>query len=121
MRIVRSAKQHLFYALLVKPTQYFKYFALALLGIGLYESAMVAKVFLQVYQPKEEFWQGIWMGLSHSFGKSPHTVIIASVSLILSFQTLTFLALFQLLKLQQEETLKHILLASHHKPPDTKL
>lgn len=109
LKVVKAASRHFLYGVLMRPTQFFKYLSVLLLGLGLYEVGMLLGVFLDFYQAMPDFWLGVWQGLAKTFNHSPHTVVIASVALILGFQTLSFLVILQLLKLQQEETLRHVL------------
>lgn len=109
LKVVKAASRHFLYGVLMRPTQFFKYFALILLALGVYELGMLFGVFLDFYKPMPDFWLGVWQGLAKTFDHSPHTVVIASVALILGFQTFSFLVILQLLKLQQEETLRHML------------
>lgn len=109
LKVFQAAERHIWYGLLVKPTRIFKYVALALCLVGLYELGAIATSAIGNFQYNGEFWHSAWRALSASYHHSPHTFIIAGVSLILGFQTFSFLAIFQVLKLQQEETLRHMM------------
>jgi glycosyltransferase involved in cell wall biosynthesis len=109
LKVFQAAERHIWYGLLVKPTRIFKYVALALCLVGIYELGAIATSAISNFQYNGEFWHSAWRALSASYHHSPHTFIIAGVSLILGFQTFSFLAIFQVLKLQQEETLRHMM------------
>jgi len=110
LNFVNSTKDHLLYGLLVRPTRLFKYISVMLLLVGLYEIGTIGYTFLQHLEPTTEpFLKSAWESLRYSYQLSPHTFIIAGVSLILGVQTLFFLTILEVLKLQQEETLRHIL------------
>lgn len=109
LRLFRSATRHLLYSLLIRPTRFLGLLTLALVGIGLYEGATVLWRFAQVYEPNESFWHGVWLGLAETFHYTPHTVVIAAVSLILGAQLMTYWALLQVMNMQHEETLRHLL------------
>lgn len=109
LNVIRSIQRHLFYGLLMKPTRLFKYLGFFLLLLGLYETFNIVRSMAMFLEPDPSFWEALRKALLQSFFYSPHTFIIVTLSLILSFQTFSYLALFQLLKLQQEETLQHLL------------
>ncbi len=109
LRFVKSARSHLLFGLLARPTKLFNAIAIFLFSIGIYESVVLLRVFFQHYQSHDNFWRGVWIGLSGSFNQSPHTVVIASVFLILGMQALSFISLFLLLKLQQDEVIRHLI------------
>jgi len=119
LRFVSSAQEHVWYALMIKPARVFKYFAFLLLFVGVYESFNILRSFLGFYDPAadERFWRCVWVGLSKSFSYSPHTYGIASVSLILSFITFSYLAILHVLRLQQEETMRHLMAVLERRPP----
>lgn len=111
LNFVGSAGRHLLYGMLIKPTRMFKYLAGLLLLIGFYEwGTIVINIFEFIeLSASESFWLSLWNALSKSFSNSPHTFVIGSLGLVLGLQAFSYLALLQLLKLQQEETLRHIL------------
>ena len=111
LKIVGAASRHILYGLLIKPTRFFKYVAALLLSIGLYEWGTILYNCLHSFNrtPEGSLSRDIWTALSASFSKSPHTFAIASVALLLGIQAFSYLALLQVMKLQQEETLRHIL------------
>lgn len=110
LRFVGAAKNHFSYAMLVRPTRIFWYIATFFLAIGLYESMTMAVSFFKHYPSDEEdIWVAISTGLSGAFAQSPHTVVIAIVAIILSLQVFFYLGILMFLRLQQEETLRHLL------------
>ena len=108
---VLSAGNHLWYALMIKPTRAFGFFAFFLLFVGLYECFNIVRISLRFYDPSGpdavSFWRGVW--LSSAFAHSPHTFAVASVCLILSLISFSFLAILHVLMLQQEEMMRHML------------
>ncbi|MCB0356825.1 MAG: glycosyltransferase family 2 protein [Bdellovibrionales bacterium] len=106
----RAAAKHFNYGLLIRPTRLLSKLSIILLAFGLYEALMLLINFINFYPDNVGLKQGIWMGLSKTLNHSPHTVILSSLSLILGFQAFVFLSILQVLKMQQEESLRHIVL-----------
>lgn len=109
LKIFDSAKRHFWLGILIKPTRMFKYLAVLLILVGFYECMNIFRRFLAYYTDRGAFWDDVWQGLYQTFAHSPHSVVIASVCLILGFQALSFMALLQVFKLQQDETLRHVI------------
>lgn len=109
LKVFSSGMKHIWWGVLIKPTRMFKYLALFFLAIGLYEALVISSVFFKYFQPEGDFWFSVWQALSATFAQSPHSIVIACISLILAFQTIFFIILFQVLKLQQEESMRHLI------------
>ncbi len=109
LKVFKAAKAHLLYGLLVKPTFLLYYVGLFLVSVGFYELAVISVSFFKNFHYQGDFWQSLWFFLASEFAHSPHSFFITGLGLILGLQTLSFLALFQVLKLQQEESLKLLL------------
>lgn len=110
LSLLSSAKDHFFYALLMKPARYLFRFGFFLLLIGLYEALMMMLLVIKNYIPTEEPWsRNLWRALSTSFTYSPHTAVIAFACSIIAIQMLTFAAILEVLRMQQEEKMQHIL------------
>lgn len=109
LKVFSSGMKHIWWGVLIKPTRIIKYLALFFITIGLYETAVLAKIFFQTFEYSGEFWFSVWKSLAATFNRSPHSVAIAGVSILLGFQSIFFIILFQVLKLQQEESMKHML------------
>jgi glycosyltransferase involved in cell wall biosynthesis len=114
LKIVESATKHWLYGFMVKPTSLAKYLTCFLIVLGLYECfniLMQTLHFLAVIPVGEKnIAQLIWLALAASYSHSPHTFFIAFVSLILGIQTLFFLIVLHVSKMQHEESMKHILI-----------
>ncbi|HBY55538.1 MAG TPA: hypothetical protein DEG23_01815 [Coxiellaceae bacterium] len=109
--IASSAKKHLLYGFLSRPTRIIGKLAIVVLLISFWEFFNLVRIFLSFYAPKDHwFGRDLWVGLSQTFNNSPHTVIIAVVGLIISIQILTYLALFSILNMQHEEQLQHLIM-----------
>lgn len=111
LNVFTSASQHLQLGLLNRPTRLFKYMAIILLLVAIYETINIVTVFIGFYTslPSVPLDFGVWEALSLTFAKSPHSVVIAGLSWLLGWQIGLFLFLFKLLKLQHEELMRHIL------------
>lgn len=108
--VQKSAKKHLLYGLLVRPTRFLSTIGILVALIGLYECIVIAINVAKDYEVLPEGWaKSLWAALSSAYNNSPHTFLIAGVCLILSIQILFFIAVLTANKLQQEETLKHLL------------
>ena len=112
LNVVNSATDHILYAMFAKPTKLLAMLAFLSGGIGLYESMNVFMRFIMVYDRNynSSLWWCVWNGLMISFKSSPHTVVIASICLLLSAQLCTLLAIVALLKFQHEEVLENLFL-----------
>ncbi len=109
LKVLGAAKNHLLYGLLIKPTRLFKYLVALLFLVSIYEYVVIGSSVFNFWPETDEgFWRKLWIGLSSSFNQSPHTFFIAGLGTILSIQTFFSLATLQILKMQQEEVLKHI-------------
>lgn len=110
-KVANSAGQHLLYAFLVKPTRFIGKVGFGFFLLGVYELFNVFRVFIRSFSYESgDIWRDIWLALSKTFAASPHTVVISAVSILLSVQIFSFLALFTVLRMQQEDLLRHILL-----------
>jgi glycosyltransferase involved in cell wall biosynthesis len=109
-KVAEAAGKHLLYGFLAKPTRFLSKLAVFILLISIYEFINVGFVFLQNFHSSAlGFWKDVWIGLSQTFAASPHSVVIAITTMIISIQLLSFLAIFTILKMQHEESLRHIL------------
>lgn len=109
-KVTRSARKQLFYAAMVNPARLFGFMATVLLAVGFYETLVIAfKVLGLMSGTNEGFFQDLWLALRGEFSASPHTFVIASGSLILGFQVLALIILLHIIKLGQDETLRHLL------------
>lgn len=117
LKLYAGTKQHLAYALLVKPTRFLEFLALALFLVGLYGSYTIAEAAIQFYQGTGAPLQDTIRALSQTFRNSQPTVVLTSVAFIISVQLAFFIALFKLLSMQQQEMLRHLIAA--HKSPVT--
>lgn len=117
LNVTDSAKKHLLYGLLVKPTRLFKYIGVLLLLFGLYEAGTIFYNVVSFYQPDENLLKALSLAIKTSFFNSPHTFILAAVGLILGFQTFSFLALLEINRMQHEESLRHQLELLSRLPP----
>lgn len=113
-KVAGAATNHLFYGVLTKPTRLLTKVSLLLLCFGLYESLVIAYTTMQNFQAHGHFWRDLWLALSQSFANSPHSFLLAGLSLVLSAQSISFLVLFSILKMQHEEILKHLIRSSKH-------
>lgn len=110
LNVFSSAKDHFLYAILMRPSRYLARLGFFLFLIGLYETTMILIMVISNYESKTDSWgRNLWFALSSAFSHSPHSVIIAVASLIVSLQILTFAGILEVLKLQQEEKMQHIL------------
>jgi dolichol-phosphate mannosyltransferase len=107
LNVAGSAKQHLLYGMLVKPTRIFKYIGLLLCLVGLYEaSTIVYNVFL-LYHPQANILYDLSTAIKASYFRSPHTFILAGIALMLGFQTFSALTILEISRMQHEESLRH--------------
>jgi glycosyltransferase involved in cell wall biosynthesis len=111
LNVNSSARRHLEYALMTRPTLVFKVAAIILLIIGVYESGIV---FLKTYQffdiaQGDGLVNSLWYALRSAYHYSPHTFFIAFACLILGLQALSLLVMLKTTKLQQEEVIQHLL------------
>lgn len=115
-KVAKSAKKHLLYGFLAKPTRLIGKVSILILLVSLWEIKNLFIVFLSFYSPGEQ-WYGkdLWHALNETFFSSPHTVIIAVVGLIITIQAFSYLSLFSVLTMQHEELLQHILKTSTNK------
>jgi len=109
-KIAISAKKHILYGFLSRPTKFLGKLAFFVLLISLWEMFNLLRNFWSYYSPQGDWiGQDLWAGLSQTFYHSPHTVVISVVGLIISVQVFSYLALFSILNMQHEEQLRHIL------------
>jgi glycosyltransferase involved in cell wall biosynthesis len=109
LNLIGSGSRHLMYGILSRPTRLFKLFTLVTLLLGVYETAVLAANFVDFYQgvAGDPVNIRIWKSLAATLQKSPHSVVIAVVGLLLGFQSAFFLILLKVLRMQHEETLRH--------------
>lgn len=122
LQFTGSAKNHFFYAFLVKPTRFIETLAALLIGISLVELISLASRFFHEFESASgEFSFRVWHALAETMAASPHTVVIAAIAIVLSFQSIFFLILLQMMKLQQEEVMKHMIASYREKQEPTTL
>ena len=109
LKFVSSAKKHLLYGLLLKPTRIFHVISLLILMIAFYESAIIFKNTWENFQWNDGFFHSLWIALASTYQHSPHTFLIAGLTYLLGTQMVFFLILFQVLMMQHIE-LKQLLL-----------
>jgi len=110
LKVARSAKKHLLYGILVKPTHLFNSIALLFVLLGIYEGWNILHSVYTYYQPADApAGYRLWVAIAAAYAHSPHTFFIAGLCLILGVQILSFNGILQVLQLQQEETLRHLL------------
>jgi dolichol-phosphate mannosyltransferase len=109
LKIVSSAKQHLLYGLLLRPTRVFRMIAWVTLGIAIYESIVILIVSYGKFQFKETIVHSFWWALNQSFMQSPHTFFIAGIAYLFSFQLIFFLVLFRVLMMHHVENQRLLL------------
>ncbi|MHB1220379.1 MAG: glycosyltransferase family 2 protein [Gammaproteobacteria bacterium] len=109
LKFVSSAKKHLLYGLLLKPTRLFQVTSLLILSLAFYETAIILKNTGSNFQWSGHFFHSLWIALANTYQHSPHTFLIAASAYLLGTQMIFFLVLFQVLMMQHIE-LKQILL-----------
>jgi dolichol-phosphate mannosyltransferase len=109
LKFISSAKKHLLYGLLLKPTRIFQLVSLIILVLAFYESMIIFKNTLNNFQLNDGFFHSLWVALANTYQHSPHTFLIAILAYLLGAQMLFFLVLFQVLMMQHVE-LKQMLL-----------
>lgn len=111
LNVNRSARRHLNYALMIRPTLIFKLATIVLIAIGIYETAAIAYQTTHLYDSSFDttFISNFWYALKSAYQHSPHSFFIAFGSLILGLQTLSLLVMLKASKLQQEEVIQHLL------------
>jgi glycosyltransferase involved in cell wall biosynthesis len=110
LNISSSAKRHLEYALMIRPTLVIKLATVLLLLIGVYEAGVIAYLTYALYMPEQpSFAHNFWLSLRSTYNNSPHSFFIAFGSLILGTQALSTLLMLKTSKLQQEEIIQHLL------------
>lgn len=116
LKVMKSSKKHLLYALAIKPYGFFKYLILVLLFVGLYESAVFCFQAMKAFNLNQEtFWSALWVALNVTFSHSPHTFFIALGSLILGFNTFFFFLIIYILRVNHEENLRHLMAILEHR------
>jgi dolichol-phosphate mannosyltransferase len=101
-----SAKQHLLYGLLLRPTRFFHLLTWLTLIVGIYESIIIALAVQQHFFWSGGFKHSLWLALYTSFVESPHTFVIAGVAYILGLQMLFALIFLKLLMMQHNEMMR---------------
>lgn len=109
LKFISSAKQHLLYGLLLKPTRFFSLVAMLTLGVGVYESVIILMSVLESFTWVGGFAHSLWLALHRSFAASPHTFVIAAVAYVLGLQMLFALIFWQILMMQHNELQRLIL------------
>ncbi|MDR3476695.1 MAG: glycosyltransferase family 2 protein [Gammaproteobacteria bacterium] len=109
LKFVSSAKKHLLYGLLLKPTRIFQATSLFIILLAFYESAIILQSTWANFQWSDGFFHSLWLALASTYQHSPHTFLIAVLAFLLGAQMIFFLILFQVLMMQHIE-LKQLLL-----------
>jgi glycosyltransferase involved in cell wall biosynthesis len=108
-KVAASAGKHFVYGFVFKPTRFIGWGTLFIFLISLYEFFNVGRLFFSLIKISGEgFWRDVWVGLSQTFMHSPHTVIIAVTSLLVSIQLMSFLIILTVLRFQHEESIRHV-------------
>ena len=103
LKFISSAKQHLLYGLLLKPTRFFQLVTILTLSIGLYETVIILLSIQREFIWLGGFAHSLWAAVYQSFAHSPHTFIIAAVAYIVGLQMLFALVFLQILMMQHNE------------------
>lgn len=120
LKTVDAATRHVWYGLLLKPTRIFRWAAAGLILLGTWELGTIARHAASAYVPLPQgVARSLWQALSAAFSASPHTFWIAGISFVLGVQLVSFLALLQIMKLQHEETLRHLIAVLQKGSPST--
>jgi len=109
LNLVSSAKEHLLYGLLLKPTRIFSITAVASLVVAVYETCTILYETSKNYVWKENLVHSLWWALNESFMHSPHTFIIAGVTYLFGFQLTFFLILVRMLMMHHSENQRLLL------------
>lgn len=119
LKFIFSAKQHLLYGLLLRPTRFFHFFAWLTLIIGFYESIIILNAVYQYFDWVDSFARSLWIAVHQAFSKSPHTFLIAGVSYIIGLQMLFALIFMKLLMMQHNEQMRlQLYFGSRMRPPN---
>jgi len=76
LKTVYSAQKHFLYALMVRPTRYFKYLTVILFAIGIYEVAAILLQAASVFDPSLSLNQALRVALKHAYAYSPYSFFI---------------------------------------------
>ena len=109
LKFISSAKKHLLYGLLLKPTRIFQATTLLILMLAFYESVIICINMLDHFQWSDSFFHSLWIALAITYQHSPHTFLITGIAYLLGTQMAFALILFQVLMMQHIE-LKQLLL-----------
>lgn len=109
LKFVSSAKKHLLYGLLLKPTRIFQITTLLILALAFYETLIILDKTYINFHWSDSFFHSLWSSLATTYSHSPHTFGIAALAYVLGTQMVFFLILFQVLMMQHIE-LKQLLL-----------
>lgn len=113
LKFISSAKKHLLYGLLLKPTRIFQITSLLILLLAFYETAIILKDTYHHFQWNDSFSHSLWSAMATTFNHSPHTFGIAALSYVIGIQMIFFLVLFQLLMMQHIEMKQMLLFFSN--------
>ena len=108
-KFVSSAKKHLLYGLLLKPTRFFLAVAGFIMCVAIYETIVIMWTTYENFSWNDNLSHSLWLAMSTAYSQSPHTFGIAAVAYVLGFQLLFFLTLCQVLTMQHNENQKMIL------------
>ena len=106
LKFVFSAKQHLLYGLLLRPTRLFSLVAILTLLVGVYESIVILLAVQGHFVWVDGLARSLWLALHQSFGESPHTFVIAGLAYVLGLQMLFALIFLKLLMMQHDELVR---------------
>ena len=115
LNVLKSSKKHLLYALTIRPHGLFRYMTLFLLMIGLYEGLIFILQVFKVFEMQKGLTSSLWFALRTAFNHSPHTFFIALGALILSLNVFCFFLVIYILRINHEETLRHLMVALENK------
>lgn len=110
LKVASTAKKHILYGFLAKPTRFLTKISAVLFIVGIYELYNIGLKCLEFYKITERgFIHDLWFSLDSAFHHSPHTVVIAITCLFFALQISSYIAMLSIAKLQHEEKMKHIL------------
>ncbi|MFB0987192.1 MAG: glycosyltransferase family 2 protein [Phycisphaerales bacterium] len=115
-KITTAARQHVMYGILVRPARLLKYVAIVLALVAGWEFVVISQATLAAWGDQGEIFRDLWIGLSDSFSRSPHSFVILGLSSVLALQIALFLVVLKVLQLQQEETMR-LLIGIHRALP----
>lgn len=114
-KLTTSARQHVLYGMLVRPSRLLKYLALLLALIAGYEFIAIGFETIGSWGDSGGFFDNAWVALREVFMRSPHSFVIFGIASVISLQIGLFLVVLKVLQLQQEETMR-MLIGLHRSP-----